>query len=714
MRAPGKRGRLAPAVLAAVATGCSAWHAQPLPAPVSRPVERSGHFRAGLARVDITPPPGLGMAGSGPEGRRSTGYRTRLYAQALVLEDSSGERIALVVADLAHVPANLHRLAAARLVESVGIGADRLIISATHTHSGPGHFYGDRQYNSNAARLAGYDPRVTDLLVTGVTRAVERATAAARPALAAWGTTVVPGVTWNRSLEAYCRNAQFASDSLCSKRDPAREVDDTLFMLRIDGLAVAGEKPVPLGSYSVFALHGTAIPSLNTLFDGDAHVRIAGRIAAHADASAGRPTVHLFANGAEGDAAPKIDRRDCDLPRPGLFDRIPMPRGPGELVDFIEPGPQVAERCVAYALEEVDRISSLVAARASDLYDTLGTRLGAVGTISRAFTTEWLPGHDGLCGAPEVGSSTAAGAEGLETRVRGWQWLVYGVLRLGLEEGRSGVDETNRGCQGPKRTLLGPIQAIAVVGEHGFPATAQLTVVRIDSLLLGAVPAEVTTVAGQRMRARMAAAATDGIDPASGGQVRQTVLIGLANGFLQYVTTPEEYSAQHYEGGSNLYGPGMAGFLERRLVELSERASRPEPSPVEVGPITAYPGPPSEIMAKPTAAPPERLLPEIEIRCEGGRLLAEWRDLAPGRIFPRESPWVQIERQTESDEWEVVAVDGDGSLEIRAVRSRGDSGFEWRAEWRRPPVGRFKLVRLADSVSAGRESHVAPCGAPGE
>ncbi len=645
------------------------------------------------------------MGGSGPEGRRSTGYRTRLYAGALVMEDPSGERIALVVADLPHISANLHRLTAARLVESLGLGADRLIMSATHTHSGPGHFYGERQYNANASRVGGYDPRVTDLLVAGITRAVEQAAAAARPAAVAWETTRVAGVTWNRSLEAYCRNVEFAGDSLCRKRDPRNEVDQTLFMLRVDALSTGDEKPVPLGSYSVFALHGTALPSLNTLLDGDAHVRIVGQIAPHADSAAGRPTVHLLANGAEGDVAPVIDRGACEVPRPGLFDPVPMPRGPGELVDFIEPSRRIAEQCVAHAIEEVDRIAAAVADRANDLYDSLGSSLGAVGTIRRAFATEWLPGRDGLCGAPEVGSSTAAGAEGLETRVRGWRWLVYGVLRLGLEEGESGVDRKNQGCHAPKRTLLGPVQAIAVVGEHGFPETAQLTVVRIDSLLLGAVPAEVTTTAGRRMRARMAEAAT-----AAGGPVEEPVLIGLANGFLQYVTTGEEYAAQHYEGGSGLYGPGMAGFLERRLSELAGRLSSTQPSPVvQVGPITAYPGPPSEIMAKASAGPPGPIATAIELRCDRGGLVAEWLDLAPGRILPRDSAWVRIERETGPDTWEEVAVDGDGRVEITAVKSRGSSGFEWRADWRRPPSGRFRLARLADSASAYRQSGAVTC-----
>jgi neutral ceramidase len=117
------------------------WHQLALPTPLSpRPTGGTARLHAGFGRADITPPPGVGLGGNGPEGLVATGYRHRLYARALLLEDPGGERIALVVLDQAHVSANLHRLAAERLVHTAGIGADRLIVSATHTHSGSSHF----------------------------------------------------------------------------------------------------------------------------------------------------------------------------------------------------------------------------------------------------------------------------------------------------------------------------------------------------------------------------------------------------------------------------------------------------------------------------------------------------------------------------------------------------------------------------------------------
>src|SRR5438132_12744572 len=85
----------APVALAVslVAAGCIAYYQQPLPSPrSSRPVPASG-LRAGFGRADITPPPGVGLAGNGPEGRRAAGYRVHLYARALLLERSEERRV---------------------------------------------------------------------------------------------------------------------------------------------------------------------------------------------------------------------------------------------------------------------------------------------------------------------------------------------------------------------------------------------------------------------------------------------------------------------------------------------------------------------------------------------------------------------------------------------------------------------------------------------
>src|SRR2546428_6040493 len=154
-----RRRALSPAVLLAIA-GCFHWHAQPLPVLASAQPQplADGGLGAGFGRAATPPPPGLGLSGHGPEGRRAAGYRLRLYARALVLEDGAGEKVAILVADLGHVSPNLHRLTAERIRESTGIGVDRLIPAATPTHAGPGHHYAERDDNPPNSKGSGDEP----------------------------------------------------------------------------------------------------------------------------------------------------------------------------------------------------------------------------------------------------------------------------------------------------------------------------------------------------------------------------------------------------------------------------------------------------------------------------------------------------------------------------------------------------------------------------
>ena len=82
------------------------------------------------------------------------------------------------------------------------------------------------------------------------------------------------------------------------------------------------------------------------------------------------------------------------------------------------------------------------------------------------------------------------------------------------------------------------------------------------------LPGEPTAEVGERLRA--AVRESTGLD--------RVVVSGLAGEFIQYLTTPEEYDRQHYEGGSTLYGPLSSNLLRQELVELSRRLVRGEPA----------------------------------------------------------------------------------------------------------------------------------------
>jgi hypothetical protein len=91
--------------------------------------------RIGAAAVDITPPLGMPMAGY-YHARGADGVLDPLFSKALVIE-SGGERAALVVLDIISVTRLITDQARTQIEKATGIKGSRVMISATHAHTGP-------------------------------------------------------------------------------------------------------------------------------------------------------------------------------------------------------------------------------------------------------------------------------------------------------------------------------------------------------------------------------------------------------------------------------------------------------------------------------------------------------------------------------------------------------------------------------------------------
>lgn len=94
-------------------------------------------IKVGVAEKVITPPIGTPMAGYARKGV-STGVHDDLYARALVIEDSEGETVALVTLGIINLYGT-DRMNAIRqgVSQQTGIPEHNIVVSCTHTHSGP-------------------------------------------------------------------------------------------------------------------------------------------------------------------------------------------------------------------------------------------------------------------------------------------------------------------------------------------------------------------------------------------------------------------------------------------------------------------------------------------------------------------------------------------------------------------------------------------------
>src|SRR5699024_10807655 len=135
----------------------------------------------GRARVDITGEPwGAGMMGYAAPGQRSHGIITRQFARALVF-DNGQRAVAWVVADIGMFFQGAVDTIARRLhtVTRGRFDASNIVLTATHTHCGPGGYSTHILYNLTTA---GFHRRTFDRLVDGVVSAVLRADHDRQPA----------------------------------------------------------------------------------------------------------------------------------------------------------------------------------------------------------------------------------------------------------------------------------------------------------------------------------------------------------------------------------------------------------------------------------------------------------------------------------------------------------------------------------------------------
>jgi len=91
--------------------------------------------QAGAARVKITPDLPCFLAGYFHE-RPAERVRDDLYATAMVFENE-GQRLALVACDLIAMTDKVNNAATAIIADEVGIAAENVLITTSHTHTGP-------------------------------------------------------------------------------------------------------------------------------------------------------------------------------------------------------------------------------------------------------------------------------------------------------------------------------------------------------------------------------------------------------------------------------------------------------------------------------------------------------------------------------------------------------------------------------------------------
>ncbi|SDJ14864.1 neutral ceramidase [Frankineae bacterium MT45] len=598
-------------------------------------------FRVGSGRADITGEPvDCGMLGYGKRTQRSAGIHLRLNARAFIFARPEGvtegvERVLLVVAELPLIFDSVHRAVLARLADECDgrYDAKNTLITATHTHCGPGGYSHHRMYNLTTH---GFRPDTFNAIVDGIASAVLRAERdlATHPEPATVRVTQgqLLGASVNRSRRSFERNPAVDRAHFPQAIDPLA----TLLRVERGGELAAG--------IHFFATHGTSMTNENKLISSDNKGFAAYRC--EESSTAGGATF-AFAQTNSGDMSPNLALRpghgptDDEFANAALIGARQAASADALARVAAEPMPAILDAVMSYV-------------RFTDL------------PVGAQFTDDGRPHRTGTVCAG-TSSLAGAGADG-----RGF---------AGFREGRGRIpDWFNRAVRYRLQRELGQTQAPKSVALNGaalnrrvpFVAdTAPMQLLRIGDLYLLGIPAEVTIVAGLRLRRTVAAVL--GVD------LDRVLVCGYSNGYLHYVTTPSEYDEQRYEGGSTLFGrwelPAMCQ-VAHELAEAMQQGRTPRgpglqpdaPTPPRPPRVSYHPRPDALRAGERFG---ELLVPPRSAYRAGDRVCVSFLGGNLNNGIVRLGSFLQVQRRrSRRDEWQLVADDRDPETVLRAHRAR--------------------------------------------
>lgn len=231
----------------------------------------SNVFKAGVSKIDITPPKGTPLAGYSERADKSSkGVNDPLYAKCLVLS-SLDEKIAIITADMFYLRNSLYYDLCKEVEKKTGIKKENIIFAVSHSHASSGSIF------KELAFIAGkYNPKIYRFTLDRLVKLVISANNNLKEAKFSSGTGIVENCAVNR-------------------RSGGTLTDKEVGVIRIDD-ANTNKCIAVLFNY---AAHPTVLGPDNLLFSADWP-----GYAQKAIERVKEGCIALYTNGAQGDQAP--------------------------------------------------------------------------------------------------------------------------------------------------------------------------------------------------------------------------------------------------------------------------------------------------------------------------------------------------------------------------------------------------------------------------
>ena len=616
---------------------------------------------AGAASTDITPVPNLSSGARSLTGQKKMkGFRTRLKARTICIRDESGTSIALVQLDLMFGSLLLHHQIAEKIAQETDIPFSNIVLTCTHTHSGPSHYCSNDFFNAYAGAKPGFDPTLYQFLTDQIVESILTAYQNMRPAKIATGSTDLYGFTRNRAIEAYSKNKGNENIDLENPDLILAAINPTMYMIRVD---VLEEKNVykPLGAFTTFSIHGTGVGDKVDIFNGDifayAQRDLEWNIQDHYE-TIWKP-VHAFCNGTEGDIAPNLPYYKKNQKE---TKRVP--------IDF----------------PAAKKIGQEIGQKAWVLFQELGEDLKTSIDIKVAAKEINIAENnkiDDVCICEKANVGVAALGGAYENRSP-----LHPIIGEHSIMGRKKRVDSTR-CQGNKRLAIPRILEKKI--PDAYPTNVMFQLIQIDDFLLVPLPWEVTTTAGERMTEKIKKAYEE-----SRIEIPKHIVISsTANDYMGYATTPEEFSLQNYEGGQTIYGKNTVPYIALHLHHLTQEL-------LEKDYVSEFPKEWKKSLLTKHYWAIEKEATEIRTTISTPKFVKAkpknpktesywfiyWKDVFPFH-FKMHEPIITVEKRQNQADWEELKIalqpiDDEGyEIEVRLLKEKKNYA-EYMAKWYNP------------------------------
>ncbi len=542
-----------------------------------------GKLKVGAAKVDITGPITDISTGYNSVGDLMEGLLTRLYARAFVI-DNGDTTVAFVSAELVHMTESIKPGVISKLKTDgyAQFSEENVMLTATHCHSSTSNTSWFELYDLING-VPGYDDESYKIIVKGIAEAIEQAydgRVSGTASLVYEDTNISAS---NRSADAFLTNKNAADYGYEVNEDGTFSYETGLkaaenaYNHEMAGIILTDSAGTDIGFFNFFGSHGTSNGIDNTLVASDHK----GYAALRVEEEMGDGFVAAFAQADSGDTSPNaVNESDYHE----AFLR------PDEIY-----GTDAIENQIIHGREEAEAALELIKnAERTPLAGDFAVNYTAVDfsdiTVDLNYVGDYYMPYDDLSAGyvktsePCIGAGIIAGDEEGAPVDNAAEGAVRHQFVLNEETGsyeRIACDFTMIDLKG-LQYLFKPLwpTAMKILQSDGYDeAQAEkvvclavgklmqkaqpLQIMRLGSVAIAGVPFELTYEQANRTRAVLE-------KTLESAGVTKVIIATHANAYSQYVTTREEYAAQHYEGSTCLFGPWSGAALTQELDKLAQ------------------------------------------------------------------------------------------------------------------------------------------------